>query len=68
MLLYDLPAIAPYARFRLFNSKGEQVLNEKIVTMQNNHSLDLEYLPSGLYIWEVSMLGQKVKTGKILVN
>lgn len=68
MLLYELPSMAPYADFRLFNSQGERVLNQKILTLQNSHSLALGHLTSGVYIWEVSVLGQKIKMGKLVVN
>lgn len=68
MLLYELPSMAPYADFRLFNSKGAPVLKEKIATMQYGQALDFGHLSSGIYIWELTILGQKVQTGKVLVD
>lgn len=56
------------AHFRLFNSKGAQVFDQQIVTIQASQALDLGHLPSGLYVWEVVVLGQIVERGKVLVE
>jgi Secretion system C-terminal sorting domain len=50
---------------RLYDMTGRPVYQEDILLGIND--IEVSNLPSGLYIWEVSGNGERVKTGKVVV-
>ncbi len=66
---HRLPAEYPVAMFILYNAAGMAVWQQEFVTWQEQHSWQLPpQLPSGLYLWQVSYMGETSASGKLVVS
>ncbi|QQS29946.1 MAG: T9SS type A sorting domain-containing protein [Sphingobacteriales bacterium] len=68
-LSHSLPAEFPVARFTLYNQIGKIVWKEEFNTWNRTKILQLPPgLPAGLYLWQVSYMGDVAGSGKIFIS
>lgn len=76
IIIYPIPAedyvdvkynIETDAVFNLYNSVGEKILTTKLNHQQNKQRIELNYLPNGLYQYEILLRDQTKHVGKITI-
>ncbi len=68
-LSHRLPAEFPVAQLTLYDQSGKAVWEHEFNTWDRIRVLQLPpRLPAGLYLWQVSYMGETAASGKIIVN
>ena len=67
-LHYNLPNHFPIAHFRLYNLRGETVLQQELATFKQEQSLHLQGISAGLYVFDIYFMGRKMAAGKLVVK
>ncbi|OWY21806.1 hypothetical protein B6N25_08470 [Sphingobacteriales bacterium TSM_CSS] len=68
-LSHRLPAEFPVAQFTLYNQSGKAVWQQEFNTWDRTKFLQLPLgLPAGLYLWQVSYMGEAAASGKLVVE
>ena len=67
-LHYNLPTHFPIAHFRLYNLRGETVLQQELATFKQEQSLHLQGISAGLYVFDIYFMGRKMAAGKLVVK
>ncbi len=68
-LSHQLPAEFPVAQFTLYNPSGKAVWEHEFNTWDRTKALQLPLgLPAGLYLWQVSYMGEVAGSGKVVVS
>ncbi|OWY21041.1 hypothetical protein C7N43_34175, partial [Sphingobacteriales bacterium UPWRP_1] len=68
-LIHQLPAEFPVAQLTLYNQSGKAVWQQEFNTWDSIKFLQLPLgLPAGLYLWQVTYMGQAAASGKVVVE
>ncbi|HRK27734.1 MAG TPA: hypothetical protein PK239_10645, partial [Chitinophagales bacterium] len=68
-LSHQLPAEFPVAQFTLYNQLGKAVWQQEFNTWDRTKILQLPPgVPSGLYLWQVTYMGEAAASGKIVLE
>jgi len=68
-LSHRLPAEFPVAQFTLYNQLGKAVWQQEFNTWDRTKILQLPPgVPSGLYLWQVTYMGEAAASGKIVLE
>ncbi len=51
----------------VFNQQGQKIYTQKITASVENQSIELRNTPNGLYFWQLTLDGQLVKNGKMII-